>query len=281
MDEQITVTNLKKYQPGYKDRQHIWAKIHFAILLDEEFQKLSEVDRYRYISLIVYETYRMGKPVCLNSLTCHLLGWNTKKRSKSLSLKMLHTLVNVRNMESESSVTQSRVEESRVEERRVERKTTVVQDIFDHWNSKKQKGNKWKSHTDLSPEIIDAIWLRLKDYSVPDLQKAIDNYATVLLGRAYKWSYAWTLYQFLTRCNPNQRDELQLYRWLPNNFSTDDYLINPAAKAAVHRRAQEVAFKPATTQEKLAVRATMPKKVSLANPKSIDQQMAELLGSKK
>jgi len=279
MDEQITVTNLKKYQPGYKDRQHIWAKIHFAILLDEEFQKLSEVDRYRYISLIVYETYRMGKPVCLNSLTCHLLGWNTKKRSKSLSLKMLHTLVNVRNMESESCVTQSRVEESRVEKKREEGETTVVQGVFLHWNSKKRK--KWKSHTTLSHEIVVAIKLRLKDYSAADLKQAIDNYATVLLGRAYKWSYAWTLYQFLTRCNPNQKTELQLYRWLPNNFSPDDYLINPVAKAAVHRRAQEVAFKPATTEEKLAVRATMPKKVSLANPKSIDQQMAELLGSKK
>ena len=279
MDEQITVTNLKKYQPGYKDRQHIWAKIYFSIFLDEEFQKLSEVDRYRYISLIIYEVYKAGKPPYLTPTTCTLLGWNTKKRPKSLSLQMLHTLVNVRNMESESCVTQSRVEESRVEKKREEGETTVVQGIFLHWNSKKRK--KWKSHTTLSHEIVVAIKLRLKDYSAADLKQAIDNYATVLLGRAYKWSYAWTLYQFLTRCNPNQKTELQLYRWLPNNFSPDDYLINPVAKAAVHRRAQEVAFKPATTEEKLAVRATMPKKVSLANPKSIDQQMAELLGSKK
>jgi len=68
-------------------------------------------------------------------------------------------------------------------------------------------------------------------------------------------------------------------RWLQYERWEDfEKLFKPAAKP-VGRQAP--VFEPATTEEKLAVRATMPKKVSPANPKSIDQQMAELLGSKK
>jgi len=223
----VHVKNLDKYQPGYTDRKHIWAKIYFEIFLDPAVQKLDEINRHRFYTLIVFEVYLQGKPLVLTPSNLNLMGWNTKKRSISLTLQMLHTLVIVRNGESELYVTQSRVEESRVEENRIEesKKESV---IFNHWNSYRGKGN-WKSHHEMTFEIKSAIRDQLKHYTLEQLKKAIDNYAKVLFSKDYQWSYAWTLRQFLTRHQkaPNQQD-LQLYRFLESGFADDDYLTQRA-----------------------------------------------------
>ncbi len=110
----IHVKNLDKYQPGYTDRRHIWAKIYYETFLDEAVQGLCEIDRYRFWSLIIFEVYTQ-KPVPLTDTNLKIMGWNKVKRRIPLSLQMLHTLVEVRNVESKPTVTQSRVEESRVE----------------------------------------------------------------------------------------------------------------------------------------------------------------------
>lgn len=119
--EYVHIKNLEKYQPGYKDRRHIWAKIYYETFLDEEVQKLIEIDRYRFWSLIVFEVYTQ-KPVPLTDTNLKIMGWDGRKRRISLTLQMLHTLTDVCNGESNVSVPQSRVEESRVEESRVEKK---------------------------------------------------------------------------------------------------------------------------------------------------------------
>lgn len=113
----VHIKNISQYNPGYTDRAHIWAKIYWKIFIDEEYQLLDEIDRHRFIGLIVFETYAQ-KPVALTAVNLALMGWNTKKRSISLTLKMLHKFLDVRN----ENVTQSRVEESRVEESRVDSK---------------------------------------------------------------------------------------------------------------------------------------------------------------
>ena len=112
----IHIKNLEKYNPGYTDRKHIWAKIYWEIFLDESFQALNEIDRYRLISLIVFEVYT-SKPVALTPTNLTLLGWDSKKRSISLTLQMLHTFLSDTE---ECNVEESRVEESRVEESRGE-----------------------------------------------------------------------------------------------------------------------------------------------------------------
>jgi len=117
----VQVANLEKYQPGYKDRKHRWAKIYFESFLDPAIQSLAEIDRYRFWSLIVLETFLEGKSLFLTDENIKLMGWNAQKRRIPLTLQMLHTLKLICYSESELYDTQSRVEESRVEESRGEK----------------------------------------------------------------------------------------------------------------------------------------------------------------
>ena len=55
----IHVKNLEKYQPGYKDRRHIWAKIYFDLISGgEDSEDLSEIALGRLVRFIVMETCR-------------------------------------------------------------------------------------------------------------------------------------------------------------------------------------------------------------------------------
>lgn len=232
----IHVKNLGKYQPGYTDRKHIWAKIYYETFLDEAVQGLCEIDRYRFWSLIVFEVYTQ-KPIPLTDTNLKIMGWNRKKRHISLSLQMLHTLIEVRNIESSPPlrrVEESRGEESRGEENRVDKNTTVV---FAKWNSyKKTKG--WKSHNNPSYETTSAITEQQKHYSTEDLCAAINNYASILysvdhcvfnVGERH-WDKFWTLREFLLRGTKADHKEKYLYRFLPSVFSPSDFLTQAARK---------------------------------------------------
>jgi len=106
-----------------------------------------------------------------------------------------------------------------------------ISQIFDHWNSFKGKG-KWKSHRELNHDIRSAIAERLKTYTAKEIIQAISNYALILLGKEYTWTYAWTLRQFLTRHQkpPNGKD-LQLLRFLSGEFYYQDYIRPECARA--------------------------------------------------
>jgi len=120
----VHVKNIDKFNPGYRDRKHIWAKVYWGIFIDEDYQTLCEVDRHRLIGLIVFEVYNQ-RPVALTNVNCSLLGWDIKKRSIQLTLQMLHTFIEVRN----ESVTQSRVDKSRVDN--IYTGVTPLQTAFD------------------------------------------------------------------------------------------------------------------------------------------------------
>jgi len=111
----------------------------------------------------------------------------------------------------------------------------AVQKVFDHWNQYAgqavekpgQGGVKrvvWKSHRKLSQEKVRAIRQALKDFSAEELRGAITNYAAVLLGREYFWSYPWTLNEFLTRGRERHKQaERQFWQFLPDNFDETRY----------------------------------------------------------
>ena len=122
--------------------------------------------------------------------------------------------------------------------------------IFGQWNSFKSMKN-WKSPRELSYEIKQAIREQLKHYSVEALCGAIANYARVLLNPDFKWSYAWTLQQFLTRSQPNNRSEKQLWRFLPNNYHDEDYLNDFAIRKRVSQRKEFYEFIRDCDEQKL------------------------------
>jgi len=97
-------------------------------------------------------------------------------------------------------------------------------EIYNHWNSK--TGKPWHKHRskEPSPEIRQAIRARLKTYSVDVLKSAIDNYHQVLTDKKSFWTMKWNLRNFLMIHKPNERTELQLWRWLPSTFDMYDYL---------------------------------------------------------
>lgn len=68
------------------------------------------------------------------------------------------------------------------------------QAIFDHWN---QQGI--IKHRALSDKIKRAINGALREYSVDEIKQAISNYAEILRGEQYYFSYKWTLKHFLQR----------------------------------------------------------------------------------
>ena len=104
----VHINNLEKYLPGYKDRILSWIKIYFRDSMtneetnnnhfrnffnDEHIETLCEIDRYRYISLICKEV-ELGRPVPLDKKRLVEMGWDTKKRPISLTLKMLQGIIN-------------------------------------------------------------------------------------------------------------------------------------------------------------------------------------------
>ena len=113
----IHIKNLDKYQPGYKDRHHIWAKIYYELLAEDWFQELCEIDKWRYVSLIIFEVFHK-KPVALSPANLPFLGWNTKKRSISLTIQMLQSKIDSGTLVSKERAT----EENRIEENREDKK---------------------------------------------------------------------------------------------------------------------------------------------------------------
>jgi len=118
----------------------------------------------------------------------------------------------------------------------------AVKVIFEHWNQyagqsvekpSGQGGTKrivWKGHRLLGKDKRLAIEQALKDYSVEDVCGAIDNFAMVLLGYDYFWSYPWSLHEFFTRGEEKHKAAARKWwAWLPDNFDPERYRRQGAA----------------------------------------------------
>lgn len=125
-----------------------------------------------------------------------------------------------------------------------------IESIFNHWNCQKEKG-KWKTHTKLSPDITTAINDNLKKWPAEEICQAIDNFAKVLQGKEYLWTYdKWGLSQFLTR-HEDDRKSRKWWRFHPNHFREDDYLTDAAKKKRIEQRKQYSDSINAATPEKI------------------------------
>jgi len=116
--------------------------------------------------------------------------------------------------------------------------------IFDHWNEFKgcsvvKNGQiiNWHSHQLKpdglpSPEVQHAVKQALAGkYSVGQICQAITNYAKVLLGIDYIWTYVWSLPNFLTRGEEKHKQAARKWwRFLPDNFIEENYLTDAARR---------------------------------------------------
>jgi hypothetical protein len=148
-----------------------------------------------------------------------------------------------------------------------------IKAVFDHWNIYKGKG-KWRSHREMTYDIECAVKDTLKHYTIKQICQAIDNYALVLLGKEYRWSYAWPLALFLTRHRPDDRKILQFTRFLGNGtFAREDYMTPEAVKERIAEHRTRTTFieapvKIITGEEK----AEMRKKLPLSIQKRMDMK---------
>lgn len=121
--------------------------------------------------------------------------------------------------------------------------TPSQQAIFDHWNSyggRHKEGNgqvHWIAHKRIIKPMAAAMGQALRDHSLEDVTVAIDNYATVLLGAKYGWTYAWTLTAFLTRrAGTTAKDPRKWEAYFhPENFSPVQW---PRAELTTEQKAR-------------------------------------------
>lgn len=88
----LHVRNLEKYQPGYKDRDLIWVKIHHRMLIDPDTKLLSEVAFARFVKLIVMETY-LKKPIPCTEKYLSTLGFDFGLQALEATLVELSQVV--------------------------------------------------------------------------------------------------------------------------------------------------------------------------------------------
>ena len=74
--------------------------------------------------------------------------------------------------------------------------------IFEFWNNAKVV-----IHRTMSDKVKGHINARLKDYSVEEICKAIENYSVVVKGEQYYWTHKWGLGDFLLRGLDQFKDE--------------------------------------------------------------------------
>ena len=113
--------------------------------------------------------------------------------------------------------------------------------IFNLWNSFRSQRNRrgvWKGCSMLDGFTKSTIRQACKAHGGPErILEAIKNYHLIWHGKEYKWTYAWTLPQLLTR--KDKGGIPQIRQFLPGNFRADTYLSDSEkTKRATIERAE-------------------------------------------
>lgn len=91
----LTIKNLEKYHPKFKDRNLLWCKLYFSTLnTDLEFMLLDEIDKWRYFAFVMLEL-QMKKPVPLDEKFLAMKGFNFTKRNLATTLDKIRELINI------------------------------------------------------------------------------------------------------------------------------------------------------------------------------------------
>jgi len=171
----IHVRNLEKYHPGYKDRILLWAKIHIKMIQgDPDCEMITdETDWARLVKFILLEL-NAQKPIPLDPVYLHRKGFNLKKRPISLTIKMLHSFIDiVSNTDTEciQDVTQNRVDKNRIDIY-----SALFEELWFKYPNKLGKKNALR-HFNASVKA---------DKDIKDIKKALDNYLAHLQANTWK-----------------------------------------------------------------------------------------------
>jgi len=166
--EYIHVKNLKKYHPGYHDRDLIWCKVYFSIMNGEpELEMMCEIDQWRFVKFAMLEL-QVRNPVPLDISYLSRKGFNDKVRPISETIKMLHNFLTICNAPVTPDEENPCIE---VEKKDIEvEKNKYIQDFLSYFNQKNGKSLK------LTPERNRIIKARLENHTIEDLKKAVDNF---------------------------------------------------------------------------------------------------------
>jgi len=85
--------------------------------------------------------------------------------------------------------------------------------IFDLWN-----GLRIITHKKLTGDMRKVIDSARKDYSQEEIEQAMQNYAVILKGNEYRWTYKWTLVEFLSRRHSNNIERFLDLEVAKSNF---------------------------------------------------------------
>jgi hypothetical protein len=167
--EYLHIKNLEKYHPKYKDRSLIWCKAFFSMLnSDPEFEMLCEIDKWRFIAFVMLEL-QLKKEIPIDEPYLTRKGFDFKKRPISLTLQMLHTLVEVRN----ESVTQSRVDKEKNKKESVVTQQFSFEEIYLKYPNrvgKKEALKHFEATVKTEQDFLD-IQTALKNYLLSDRVK--------------------------------------------------------------------------------------------------------------
>lgn len=259
MTKSITINNWHKFQQ-YKDRRPDWIKLLIEII--EEFDEDGKPKKFYKMPDSAKLTF-----ILLACLRAHFnveIPYPDDKWLKSrLGIQKLNLqpIINAGFITINDSPVQNCTEPykkdtpEREGEIETEREKETERDdmsssekVFNCWNEQRNN-ERWKTHKDLTPDIRAAIRKNQSvGWSADDMCGAIANFALVVQGKDYKWTYSkWGLVEFLTR---GQKDDKGL-RWLwfhPNNFVEKDWLT----KDAIDRR-----IAANREKERMAQRETM------------------------
>jgi len=169
----LTIRNIEKYHPNYKDRNLIWCKTYFTMLnADPDFEMLDEIDKWRFIAFTMLQI-QTHNPIPLDEKYLSRKGFDFKKKKLADSIISLANFTQIVEDNSVTELTKQcnttlesvcpREEKSRVEEEKSRH------DFETLWNKYPKKLGKHDAHKHFQSQVKTD-----EDYS--NINKAINNF---------------------------------------------------------------------------------------------------------
>jgi len=116
---------------------------------------------------------------------------------------------------SDNPVTDSDNQQSKLNYIKVNNNIYIL--LFDHWNTLGII-----IHSKLTSSIKSAVDSVIKDYSQDEIKQSMNNYAEIVKGKEYYFSYRWTLTEFLSRGKGNNIERFLDLERAKVNFKKED-----------------------------------------------------------